>query len=93
MMLVIAFSLNRTQNLYPRNLPCLVIFTPLPLLVMFKAQPAFLVLDTKPLLQHRSNVDWLFNRRTHLKSRLSDLLNFRASEILGYDSSRNPMAF
>jgi hypothetical protein len=60
---------------------------------MFKAQLAFLILDMMPLLQHRSNVDWLSNRRTHLKSRLSDLLNFRANAIIGYNSSRNLMAF
>jgi hypothetical protein len=92
-MLVIACLLNQTQNLNPGNLPCLVIFEPPPLLVMFKAQLAFLIMDVKPLLQNRSNVDWLSNRRIHLKSRSSDLLDFRASEILGYDSSRNSMAF
>ncbi len=60
---------------------------------MFKARLAFLILDMKPLMQHRSNIDWLSNRRTHLKSRLSDLLDYRASAILGYDSLRNLVAF
>jgi hypothetical protein len=93
MMLVIACLLNQTQNLYHGNLPCLVIFKPPTLLVMFKARLPFLILDIKPLLLHRSNVDWLSNRRTYLKSRLSDLLNFIASAILGYDSLRNSTAF
>ncbi len=63
------------------------------MLVMFNAQLACLILDIKPLLQHRSKVDWLSNRRNHLKSRLSDLLDFKASAILGYDSLWNSMAF
>jgi hypothetical protein len=93
MMLAIAYLLNQTQDLYPGNLPCLVIFKPPLLLVMFKAQLAFLIMNMKPLLQHRSNIDWLSNRRTNLTSRLSDLLDFRATAILGYDFLRNLMAF
>jgi hypothetical protein len=92
-MLVTAFLLDQAQNLYPGNMPCSVIFKPPPLLVMFKAQLVFLILDIKPLLQHRLNVNWLSSRRTHLKSRLSDLLDFRASAIFDYDSSRVSMPF
>ncbi len=59
MMLVMAFSLNQTQNFYPGNLPCLVIFKPLPLLVMYKAQLSLLILDIKPLLQATQVECWL----------------------------------
>ncbi len=48
--------------------------------------------EHEPLLQHRLNVDWLSSRITYLKSRSSNFLDFRASEILEYDSSMNFMA-
>jgi hypothetical protein len=93
MMLVIAFLLNQTQILYPGNSPCLVIFKPPPLLVMFKAGLAFLILEVKPLLQHRLNIDWLSSRRTYLQLGLSDFHNFRVSAILGHDSLKVLMPF
>ncbi len=57
MMLVIAFLLNHTQNLYPENLHFSEILRPPTLLVILRAFNAVFTEDVNFLLLHRSKVD------------------------------------
>jgi hypothetical protein len=84
MMLVIAFLLNHTENLYPGNfLHFSEILRPPPLLVILRAFDAVFTDDVNFLLQHRSKVDWLSNKRTFLRSNPIDFFDFSARAILG----------
>jgi hypothetical protein len=82
-MLVIAFELNHTQNLYPGSLHFLDILRPPPLLVISRAFDAGLILEVNFSLQHRSNVDRLSNRSTFLRSSPIDFFDFNAKAIFG----------
>jgi hypothetical protein len=82
-MLVIAFLQNHTQNLYPGSLHFLEILRPPPLLVILRAFNAVFTKDVNFLLQHRSKVDWLSNKRTFLRSHPIDFFDFSARAILG----------
>ncbi len=61
---------------------------PPPLLVIWRAFLALIILDANFLLQHKSKVDWLSRRSTFLKSNSMNFLCFKARTILGWCSLR-----